>query len=209
MNRSKALAAAALVAAVGAGVLLTAGRTEARASQTIAGPGEFQIDSVHSMIVFRIKHVGVSYTYGMIHQPEGSYTLDFENPSNSTLEVKAMVEKIDTGHDGRDKHLKSPDFFSSRQFPEISFKGASFEKTGEHTMKVTGDLTLLGKTNTIETEVSWVGEAQTRQGHKSGFEAEFTIERSKWGMTKYIEEGGLGDEVTLYVTIEGNGAAAE
>lgn len=209
MKRSKALAAAALVVAVGAAVLVTAGRTEANVAASTMGPGEFQVDSVHSMIVFRIKHAGVSYTYGMIHQPEGSYTLDFENPSNSTLEVKAMVEKIDTGHDGRDKHLKSPDFFSSRQFPEISFKGATFEKTGEHTMKVTGDLTLLGKTNTIETEVSWVGEAPTREGPKSGFEASFTIERSKWGMTKYIEGGALGDEVTLYVTIEGVGAEGE
>lgn len=204
MKHSRKLMAAAVAGLVGVGALVAAPRSEARPAAATQASA-FEVDSVHSMIVFRIKHMGVSYTYGMIHQPEGSYTLDFENPSNSQLQVTANVEDIDTGHDGRDKHLKSPDFFASRQFPEITFVAKSFEKVDGDTMKVTGDLTLLGKTNPITTEVVWVGQATSDRGTKSGFEAEFKIKRSEFGMTKYLENDALGDEVTLYVTIEGNG----
>ncbi|MCA9305125.1 MAG: YceI family protein [Phycisphaerales bacterium] len=203
MKTCKSCAWAALVGAIGAGAIFMSPDTEARPSEAAAVASTFELDSVHSMIVFRIKHMGVSYTYGTIHMPEGSYSLDFDTPSNSTLEVTAKVENIDTGNDGRDKHLKSPDFFSSRQFPEISFVGKSFEKIADGEMLVTGELTMLGKVNPVEAHITWVGDAQTPQGHKSGFEAEFKIERSKWGMTKYLENDSLGDEVTLYVTVEG------
>lgn len=203
----RSLAWAALVGAVAAGAaaIVMPGSPAVASAARVDDARAFEVDSVHSMIVFRIKHMGVSYTYGMIHQPEGSYTLDFDNPENSSLEVTAKVENIDTGHDGRDKHLRSPDFFASRQFPEISFVATSFEKTGEGEMLVRGDLTLLGKTNPVETHLTWVGQATGERGTKSGFEAEFKIKRSEFGMSKYLEQDALGDEVTLYVTIEGNG----
>lgn len=206
-HRNSVVAAAALIGALGAGAAFLNIEPAAVAESSVRTQADaFEVDSVHSMIVFRIKHMGVSYTYGMIHQPEGSYTLDFESPENSKLEVKAKVENVDTGHDGRDKHLKSPDFFSSRQFPEISFVGKSFEVAEDNKMTVTGDLTMLGHTNPVEVSLEWIGQKTTDRGTKSGFEAEFKIERSKFGMTKYLEQDALGDEVTLYVTIEGNGA---
>jgi len=206
MKCCKSCAWIALAASVVAGATFLAPKSLARTAENTAAASAFEVDPVHSMIVFRIKHMGVSYTYGTIHQPTGSYALDFNDPSKSTLEVTAKIDNIDTGNDGRDKHLKSPDFFSSRQFPEISFVGKSFEVTDDGEMLVTGDLTMLGKSNPVEAHISWVGEADTGRGVKSGFEAEFKIERSKWGMTKYIEEGALSDEVTLYVTIEGGAA---
>lgn len=207
MKHRKSVAAAALIGMIGAGAAFMHIEPVAVAKSAAHTHADaFSVDSVHSMIVFRIKHMGVSYTYGMIHQPTGSYTLDFENPENSTLQVIAKVDNIDTGHDGRDKHLKSPDFFSSRQFPEISFVGKSFEVTDDNEMTVKGELTMLGNTRPVEVELEWVGQKTGDRGTKSGFEAEFTIKRSEFGMSKYLENDALGDEVTLYVTIEGNGA---
>lgn len=204
---SRGLAAVGVIAAIGAGGLFLSPTSQARTARAQGAQATaFQIDPVHSTIVFRIKHSGVSYFYGTIHRPEGKYALDFETPSNSAMSVTAKVENIDTGNDGRDKHLKSPDFFAARQFPEISFVGREFAATGEGEMMVTGDLTMLGQTRAVEAHVSWVGQADTGRGIKSGLEAQFKIERSKWGMTKFIEEGALGDEVTLYVSLEGGAA---
>lgn len=163
----------------------------------------FALDKVHSNVVFKVGHMGVANMFGMFHAPEGTYSLDFANPSASKLEIKIMVENIDTGNEGRDRHLKSPDFFDAKQFPEITFVGKQFEKTGDKTMKVTGDLTMLGKTKPVTVTLTFIGEGETKQGYKSGFEAQFSIKRSEFGMTKYLEGNALSDEISLMVAVEG------
>lgn len=183
-------------------VLMAAAVVAASASAWAEGAA-FTLDKVHSNVVFKIGHMGVANMYGMIHAPEGTYSLDFASPSSSKLEIKVLTENIDTGNEGRDRHLKSPDFFDTKQFPEISFVGKQFEKTGEKTMKVTGELTMLGKTQPVVATLSFVGEGETKQGFKSGFEAQFTIKRSEFGMTKYLEGNALSDEVSLMVAVEG------
>jgi polyisoprenoid-binding protein YceI len=70
-------------------------------------------------------------------------------------------------------------------------------------MKVTGELTMLGKTKPVVVTLSFVGEGETKQGYKSGFEAQFTVKRSEFGMTKYLEGNAISDEITLMVAVEG------
>lgn len=191
-------AAVAAMTVIGAGVISQPVQARAQESAT-----PFQIDPVHSMVVFRIGHLGVSYTYGRFNSPTGSYNIDFASPSASMIDITLDAEKVDTGNERRDNHLRSPDFFNAKQFPTITFKSTSFEKTGDSSMKVHGKLAMLGVTKDIEAELVYVGEGETQQGYKSGFEAEFKINRSEFGMTKYLEGNSLGDEVTLYVTVEG------
>lgn len=163
----------------------------------------FTVDPVHSMVVFRVGHMGVSYVYGMIWKPTGSYTLDFENAENSSLKIELHTENIDTGDERRDKHLSSPDFFNSKQYPTLTFEATSFESIGEGIMTVEGNLTMLGETKPTTATLQFIDEADTRQGHKSGFECTFTIKRSDFGMTAFLEGNGLGDEISLFVTVEG------
>ncbi|MDX2116475.1 MAG: YceI family protein [Planctomycetota bacterium] len=163
----------------------------------------FSVDPVHSGVVFRVNHLGVAPFFGMFHAPKGTFNFDMNNPGASTLEITLDVEKIDSGNSKRDDHLKSPDFFNAKQFPVITFKGTSFEKTGDKTLKVRGDLTMLGQTRPVEATVTVIGEGETPQGYKTGFEAAFTIKRSEFGMTKYIEGNMLSDEITLIAGVEG------
>lgn len=163
----------------------------------------FEIDPVHSMVVFRIGHLGVSYVYGRFNEPTGDYNIDVANPSASFINITLDAAKVDTANERRDNHLRSPDFFNAKQFPTLAFKSASFEKSGKNSMKVRGQITMLGVTKDVEATLEFIGEAETRQGYKSGFEASFKINRSEFGMTKYLEENALGDEVTLWITIEG------
>jgi len=199
MKRFRSVLFLAAAAAIAMPVVMTMTPAAAETRRQEA----FNLDPVHSMVMFRIGHMGVSYTYGRFNEPTGSFNLDFENPSSSMIDIKVETEKVDTANQGRDRHLKSPDFFNSKQFPEITFKSSSFEKTGENTMKVTGDLSLHGVTKPVDVNIVFVGEGETPQGHKAGFEAEFMIKRSDFGMTKYLENNAIGDEVYLYVTIEG------
>lgn len=168
-----------------------------------AETGAFAVDPVHSTIVWGVGHLGVARVYGTFSGPTGRYLIDLNNPSSSFAEVSLKAATINSGNGKRDDHLRNPDFFDVEKFPMMSFKSSSFEKTGERTMKLKGDLTLLAVTKPIEATVEFIGEGETRQGYKSGFEARFTIKRSDFGMMTYLEGGAIGDEVSVIVAIEG------
>jgi len=165
--------------------------------------GHFAIDSVHSTVVFRINHLGLANFYGVFEGPEGSYLLDAANAGNSFVKVNIPVERIDSGNDRRDGHLKSPDFFNAEQFPTLTFESTSVKPAGTNKFTVSGNLTMLGVTKPVTAQLEYLGEGETRQGYKSGFEAVFTIKRSDFGMTKFLEGNALGDEVKLIVAVEG------
>lgn len=166
-----------------------------------AAADNYEADPVHSSVVFRIKHVDVAYFWGRFNGIKGNFMLDAEKPENSALQFQVEVKAIDTGNAKRDEHLRSPDFFNAAQFPTISFKSTSVKKAGDR-YEVTGDLTMLGVTKPLTVSLEKTGEADTKQmGHRMGFETTFTLKRSEWGMTKFMEM--LGDEVKMVVSVEG------
>src|SRR5437868_5299020 len=82
----------------------------------------YQGDPVHSSVVFRIKHVDISYVYGRFNDPITTFTLDEADPTKSSFSVEIPVANVDTHNEKRDGHLKSPDFFNAKQYPTITFK---------------------------------------------------------------------------------------
>ncbi len=169
-------------------------------------PPLYKIDPVHSNTFFRIKHLGVSNFYGRFKTTEGEYRFDPTRPNEIEFSVTIPAASVDSNNPGRDKHIKSPDFFDVKEFENISFQSTSVKKKSGDVFTVTGNLTLHGVTKTITAEVEWIGESDRggrRFGHRSGFEARFTVKRSDYGMSLYAKEGMLGDAVTIIAAIEG------
>lgn len=199
-HRSRAwitTSALVLAAAAGAGGLAALRPTAPTTPTSETAAGAWNVDPVHSFVVFKIRHSGASNAYGMIHNPTGSFTIDAAKPEASSLEVTLQAEKVSTGNDGRDKHIRSPDFFNAKEFPAITFKSKAFKSAGENTFDVTGDLTFLGQTKPVTARLAVVGTTETVMG----VEATFTIKRSDFGNTKSIGPGS--DEVHLTVALEG------
>ncbi len=172
------------------------------AASATAAPGGFNVDPVHSNVVFRVKHMGVSNFYGRFNKVSGSFNLDFAKPEGSMMSVAIDAGSVDTNNTKRDDHLKSQDFFSAKEFAQISFTGKEFKKTGEHTMDVTGELSLHGQKKTITIPVEHTGSGKGMQGEaRSGVGATFSVKRSDFGMSFMLN--GVGDEVTLMVGLEG------
>lgn len=74
------------------------------------------------------------------------------------------------------------------------------EETGDNTGTVTGDLTLLGQTRPVDIDVTLNKAAEYPFGHEEytlGISAETVIKRSDWGMTYGVDNGMVGDEVSL------------
>ncbi|MEK7485339.1 MAG: YceI family protein [Planctomycetota bacterium] len=171
---------------------------------SLAASETFNIDPVHSSILFRVKHLNVSYFFGRFNEMAGVFTFDSENPTASLLRLEVNTESIDTNNKNRDNHLKGPDFFSAKQFPTMTFKSTTVEKTDTlNQYKVTGELTLHGvsKEVTVDIEHTGSGKANEKFGYRSGFLSTFTIKRSDFGMN-YME-GLLGEEIQITVSLEG------
>lgn len=162
----------------------------------------YKLDPAHTSIVFRVKHLGVSYVYGRINGPTGSFVFDELSPSKCAIDMQAEIKNVDTAVEKRDTQLKSPDFFNAGEHPTISFKSKSVKKLKEAVYEVSGDLTLLGKTLPITTEVHATGAGKDPWGgFRMGFETSFSIKRSDFGMNFMM--GGVSDEVNLTVSVEG------
>jgi len=162
----------------------------------------YKLDPVHSVAVFKTKHLGVSYTYGLAPNLEGEFTYDPDNPEACAITVTAPALDITTEHRERDDHVLGEDFLNAVEHRTMQFRGTGFKKTGESTYEVTGDLTILAVTKPITIEAEFVGCGPVQEGEiRCGFDARFTIKRSDFGISAYL--GPVGDEVTLMVGIEG------
>jgi polyisoprenoid-binding protein YceI len=174
--------------------------TLALAASSALAATTYKVDPVHSQLLFKVNHLGVSNNWGSITAPQGSIVVgDDGAPTAVSVEVKAA--NVDTHNDKRDNHLKGPDFFDVKQFPTLSFKSTSIKKTGDNTFEVVGNFTLKGVTKPITVTLTKVGEAQTGMGRRSGYDTSFTIKRSEYGMAGLV--GPVGDEVTIFVSLEG------
>ncbi len=113
----------------------------------------------------------------------------------STLKIEATID-TDSLYSDNDKltaHLKNPDFFGVKDNPTATFKSTKVEKSDKG-YKITGDLTLLGKTK----PVSFPATVEMKE-HKLIVNSEFKINRSDWGMT--FGKGMVDDAVTIKLSI--------
>lgn len=162
----------------------------------------YLVDGSHSSIVFRIRHLNVSWFYGRFNKVTGQFRVDEANPAGSSIQLEIDADSVDTANQRRDQHLKSPDFFNAVEFPKITFRSKQVRKADEGVFEVTGDLTLHGVTREVTVRAEHVGTGPGQRGEqRAGFEAVFTIKRSDFGMS--FMQGPLGDEVRLVISLEG------
>ena len=118
---------------------------------------------------------------------------DFENPSAGSLEIMIDTPSLWSDDDKLTNHLKNPDFFDVRKFPQVTFKTTKIT-ADEESAEMTGDMTMLGKKVevTVPAKVEVTEEAIT-------VVAEFKIDRTKWGMDYGV--GKIDNEVEITATM--------
>ncbi len=165
----------------------------------------FSVDPVHSSLVFKVRYAGVTDVHGRFNEFSGFFSVDGKDPESAHFDITVKAESVDTGNSRRDGHLKSPDFFSAKQFPEMTFKSTSVKavrKGDQPELEVTGDLTLRGVTKKVTAKVRHGGVvADPRAGTRAGFDGTLTISRKEFGVS--YGEGVLGDEVTITMGLTG------
>src|SRR5688572_16409338 len=79
----------------------------------------FVVDTNHSEATFQVRHF-VTKVRGRFDDFTGTIQVDRANPTASTVELKIAAASLNTAHPGRDKHLRSADFFDVEKYPEIT-----------------------------------------------------------------------------------------
>jgi polyisoprenoid-binding protein YceI len=169
--------------------------------QDVVNVDRYSIDNAHTSVVFAISHFGLSYTYGRFNEVEGGFALNGAEISKAGFSFTIKAASIDTNNAERDKHLRSPDFFDTQQFPEIKFVTKSFTKV-DGVYQVVGEMTMLGKTRPLTMPVRLVGIGKGPFGkQRAGYFTKFTIKRSDFGMDKMA--GQIGDNISVTFSFEG------
>jgi polyisoprenoid-binding protein YceI len=168
----------------------------------------WNIDPVHSVAEFKVKHMMISNVKGQFPTISGVLTLDEANHANSRVEASIEAASINTRDAQRDTHLKSPDFFDVEKFPTLTFKSRRISRTGSGELAVTGDLTIRGATrNVVFTVEGPTPPAKDPWGNtRLGLSAITKINRKDFGLTwnATLETGSIlvGDEVTITLDVQ-------
>ena len=170
----------------------------------------WNVDTVHSCALFRVRHMGAGYFWGRFNDVTGTIEFDPSTPEQLSMDIAIDVGSVDSGHPGLDKHLKSPDFFDAKEFPSIVFKSESVAlkpttkraDSPVHAWDVTGKIVLAGVTKEVTAEIVFWGAADLGRGTRAGFETTFTIKRSEFGVDYGVDQGSLGDLVNVTAAFE-------
>ena len=171
-----------------------------------SGADKFVLDQAHSSIGFSVRHLVISKTKGSFHDAVATVMYDDKDITKSSVDVTIKIASIDTDNEGRDNHLKSPDFFDVEKFPDMTFKSKHIEKVKDGYVAI-GDFTIRDVTKEIKLPFQIVGIVDDPMGNtKMGVEASITIDRQDYGLTwsKTIETGALivGNDVNIELSLE-------
>lgn len=167
-------------------------------SSELTNIGKYVIDQNHSSVTFEINHLGYTNIIGRFNDVKGDFTIQKDE---SSLNVSIQSESIDTNHDKRDAHLRSPDFFNVKQFPIISFSSPLEIKDNDGQAIIQGELELLGVSKPVTLNIKKGKEGTDPWGnHRAGYSATGVIKRSDYGMN--FMQGGLSDDIRVNINIE-------
>jgi len=181
-------------------VLLLAASPAAPASRT------YEVDHGHSEVEFLIGHM-IGKVRGKFTKFAGRIEGDFEHAEAATVELQIQAASINTALPRRDDHLRGPDFFDVKTYPEILFRSEKVVPRGKDRYDVTGQLTIHGVAKRVVLPVRIMRTDLGAEGvEKVRFSVTTTLDRRDYGIVwnKVLESGGvlLGDEVTVEIELE-------
>ncbi len=172
-----------------------------------AEPVVFEIDKAHSMVGFKVRHLGISNVTGSFSDYMARVQLDPDDLRSLSVAARIDVASVDTGNEQRDADLRSDNFFDAAAHPQIRFESTGVTEVNGNAFKLAGDLTIHGVTQPVVLDGEVLGVAPGPMGkQRVGIEARTTIDRREFGLTwdRLTEAGGIiaGHDVTIILDIE-------
>lgn len=175
-----------------------------------ASPATYRIDPEHFSIAFFVQHVGFAKVIGQFTEATGEFVYDEASNRLQGGVVEVRAASVFSNHVKRDAHVRDRDFLDADAHSVVRFVAKDFQPDTSAVDSLTtgtlrGDLTLLGQTHPVELKIQINKAASYPFGHRKhtlGVSASTTIQRSRWGMSYAVENGLVGDTVTLMFEFE-------
>jgi polyisoprenoid-binding protein YceI len=152
---------------------------------------EFKLSGDNTKIQFEGTKEDGKHT-GSFPALSGTFDLG-DDPTKAKITVKIEMGGLESDDPKLTGHLKSPDFFETAKFPEAKFVSKTI-KADKGEFKVTGDLTMHGKTK----EISFPAKIASKNG-TAMLSSEFKINRSDWGIV--YGKGKINESVKLTIDV--------
>jgi polyisoprenoid-binding protein YceI len=155
--------------------------------QAALKPGNYALDPAHAYLSFSVEHQGLSELKGRFDKFDVSLSFDEASPEAASLDVRIDVNSLFLSTPEFSETLKGKDWFNAATFPDARFKSTKVDVTGDNNGRVTGTLTLNGKTHPVTLIVKFNGGAMIPITGKYtvGFDATGSFNRSDFGLGKY------------------------
>lgn len=174
-----------------------------------AEPKRYEIDPVHTRIGFACKHLRFSNALGTFAHPTGTLWFDEKDWSQARVEATIDIATLDLGDEEWKQRMLKRDFFHADKFAQARFVSTGVEKLDGRRMKVSGELTLRGKTAplTLEVTLNDVDRHPYTFRNTAGFSARAVLRRSEFGMISLPNV--VADEVELRIEVEATRAKGD
>jgi len=172
------------------------------ASTMSAQAASYAIDPAHTYVTFEIGHFGTSTNRGRFDKKEGKIEFDRAGKTGK-VEITIDTTSVNTGFAAFNTHLQSADLFDAAKFPTMKFVADKFSFNGDKVSEVTGNLTLLGKTNPLNLKATNFNcyDSPMLKREVCGGDFEATLDRSQFGMN-YGLDWGFPKNVRLVIQVE-------
>lgn len=200
----RSLVALALAAASAAAIAQMPTEKPGTADPSRVSGGTYQVDPNHTLIGWRVDHLGFSDYFGLFGDVTGTLQIDPANLATAKVDVTIPINPL-TASKGLNEHLvrpgkdgKAPDFFGPDQKPARFVSTSVTPNADGRTAYILGNLTLNGVTAPVAIQATFNGAGSMMGKETVGFEGRAMIRRSVFGINGALPL--VGDEVELDIT---------
>lgn len=168
-----------------------------------AAPARFELDPVHTRVVFAVSHAGFSQALGAVSGSTGTLEFDPQDWSGARLEARVPLQRLDLGDAEWNRAALARNLLDAQRWPEAHFVSTRVEALEAGRFIVHGLLTLRGVTREVPLQVTFnqlKRHPLPPMRRTAGFSATATLSRSAFGIDAWPSV--IGDEVELRIEAE-------
>lgn len=172
-------------------------------TMAVAQAERYELDPVHTRVMFEISHAGYSQAIGTVSGSTGTLVFDPEDWSSARVEVSVPLLRLDLGDAKWNRAALGRNLLDGDDHPLATFVSTRVEPVDDTHARVFGTLTLRGVAQEVVLDVAF---NQLERyplppfRRTAGFSATTTISRKAFGIDAW--PGVIGDSVTLRIEAE-------
>lgn len=175
----------------------------AAAAPALAQSQRYELDPVHTRVLFAVGHAGFSRALGTISGSTGTLVFDPADWAGARVEVELPLARLDLGDRDWNAAALGRRLLRAETYPTARFVSSSVEPRDATRARVCGDLSLHGATRPLCLDVT-LNKLERHPmppfRHTVGFSASGTLDRKAFGIDAW--EGVIGDSVELRIEAE-------